>query len=47
MFSFTLFTAVVELKRERHGNVVLGDLAVGEFRDASDEELEWAESLLK
>ena len=38
---------VVELKRERHGNVTLGDLAVGEFRDASDDELEWAESLLK
>ncbi|KAL7491527.1 hypothetical protein ACHAWT_000846 [Skeletonema menzelii] len=38
---------VVELKRERHGKVILGDLAVGEFRDASDDELEWAESLLK
>ena len=38
---------VVELKRERHGNVTLGDLEVGEFRDATDEETEWAESLLK
>mmetsp|Transcript_14849 Transcript_14849/g.25281 ORF Transcript_14849/g.25281 Transcript_14849/m.25281 type:complete len:372 (+) Transcript_14849:23-1138(+) len=38
---------VVELRRERHGKVTLGDLAVGEFRDLKDEELEWAESLLK
>jgi len=38
---------VVELRRERHGNVTLGDLAVGEFRDLKDAELEWAESLLK
>lgn len=38
---------VVELKRERHGNVKLGDLAVGKFRDATDDEIEWAKSLLK
>jgi 16S rRNA U516 pseudouridylate synthase RsuA-like enzyme len=38
---------VVELRRERHGEITLQDLAVGEFRDATDDELTWAESLLK
>ncbi|KAL7488877.1 hypothetical protein ACHAW6_015368 [Cyclotella cf. meneghiniana] len=38
--------SVVELRRERHGIVRLDDLAVGEFRKATDEELEWARSLL-
>ena len=37
---------VVELKRERHGEVRLGDLAEGQFRELTEEELEWAESLL-
>jgi 23S rRNA pseudouridine2605 synthase len=38
--------SVVELRRERHGIVRLDDLTVGEFRKATDEELEWARSLL-
>ena len=38
---------VVELKRERHGSVILEDLEVGEFRACSEEELQWASSLLK
>ena len=37
--------AVVELKRLRHGNIELGDLGVGEFRDCTQEEIDWAESL--
>ncbi len=37
---------VVELKRERHGLVELKDLKVGEFRDCTEEELEWANGLL-
>jgi len=37
---------VVDLKRERHGQVVLGDLPVGAFRDATEDEIRWAESLL-
>jgi 23S rRNA pseudouridine2605 synthase len=37
--------SVVELRRERHGAVRL-DLKVGEFREASEEELEWANKLL-
>jgi 23S rRNA pseudouridine2605 synthase len=38
--------SVVELRRERHGAVCLNDLKVGEIRDLTDEELEWANSLL-
>ncbi len=38
---------VVELKRERHGLVKLKDLGVGEFRDCTEDELDWAEGLLK
>ncbi|KAL9185454.1 hypothetical protein ACHAXT_003231 [Thalassiosira profunda] len=38
---------VVELRRERHGEVELGDLKEGAFRDPTDEELEWAESLIR
>jgi pseudouridine synthase len=38
---------VVELKRERYGHVFLKDLPVGEFRECSEEEIEWAESLLR
>ena len=37
---------VVELRRERHGDVVLGELAEGEFRELTQDEQEWAESLL-
>jgi len=37
--------AVVELKRLRHGNIELGDLGVGEFRDCTPEEMDWAEGL--
>ena len=32
---------VVELKREKHGGVTLGDLKEGDFRDLSETELEW------
>jgi 23S rRNA pseudouridine2605 synthase len=38
---------VVELRRERHGEVELGDLKVGEFREATEEELEWARTLIE
>ncbi len=38
---------VVELRRERHGSVTLGDLSVGEFRQPTEQELEWAEELMK
>ena len=38
---------VVELKRERHGEVVLGDLPVGKFREPTEEEISWTESLLQ
>jgi len=37
---------VVELKRLRHGEISLAKLPVGEFRSCSNEEIEWAESLL-
>ena len=37
---------VVELRRLRHGMVELGDLPVGEFRDATMDEIEWAKSLM-
>ena len=32
---------VVELKREKHGEVTLNDLKEGDFRDLSETELEW------
>lgn len=38
---------VLELKRERHGEVRLGDLPVGKFRQPTDEEISWTESLLQ
>jgi len=38
---------VEELKRLRHGNIELGDLKVGEFREATEEEVEWAEKLME
>lgn len=37
---------VVELSRERHGNVMLGDLPPGAFRELTESELEWAQGLL-
>jgi len=37
---------VVELKRLRHGEIRLRELPPGEFRNCSNEEIEWAESLL-
>jgi 23S rRNA pseudouridine2605 synthase len=37
---------VVELRRLRHGQVELGDLKVGEFRQATEEEIQWAKSLI-
>lgn len=37
---------VLELRRERHGEVYLDDLEVGQFRDATEKELKWAESIL-
>ena len=38
--------SVVELRRERQGIVCLNDLKVGEFRECTDEEADWARSLL-
>jgi len=38
---------VVGLRRLRHGEVELGDLKVGEFREATENELEWARDLIK
>ena len=37
---------VAELRRLRHGEIQLGDLKEGEFREATEEELEWARSLI-
>ncbi|KAL3763327.1 hypothetical protein ACHAW5_007719 [Stephanodiscus triporus] len=37
---------VEELKRLRHGRIELGELKVGEFRHATEDELEWAKSLM-
>lgn len=37
---------VIELRRERHGIIQLGDLKEGEFLECSLDEIEWAESLL-
>ena len=38
---------VVALQRLRHGNVELGDLEVGEFRHATEDEISWAKTLIK
>jgi len=38
---------VAELKRERHGEVRLGDLGIGKFRQPTEEETSWTESLLR
>ena len=38
---------VVALQRLRHGNVELGDLKVGEFRHATEDEIAWAKTLIK
>jgi 23S rRNA pseudouridine2605 synthase len=37
---------VVELRRLRHGMIELGELPVGEFRQATNDEIEWAKSLM-
>lgn len=37
---------VLELRRERHGEIVLGDLQEGEFRELTSKEQVWAERLL-
>jgi 23S rRNA pseudouridine2605 synthase len=37
---------VEELRRLRHGRIELGELKVGEFRHATEDELEWAKSLM-
>lgn len=37
---------VLELRRERHGEIVLGDLQEGEFRELTANEQIWAERLL-
>lgn len=37
---------VVELKREKQGEIALGDLGQKEFRDLTAPELEWAKSML-
>lgn len=37
---------VVELRRLRHGRVELGELKVGEFRQATEEEVQWAKTLI-
>jgi 23S rRNA pseudouridine2605 synthase len=38
---------VLELRRERHGAVSLDDLPEGEFRELDEDEMRWAEGLLK
>jgi len=38
---------VIELKRERHGEIELGDLKEGQFRECTKAEVEWATSLIK
>ena len=37
---------VVQLKRERHGMIELGDIGIGEFRHLNEEEVLWAEKLI-
>lgn len=36
---------VLELKRQRHGGIHLGDLPEGQFRDLTEDELEWAQQV--
>lgn len=38
---------VLELRRERYGNIRLGDLAEGDHKPVMGEELAWARSLLE
>lgn len=38
---------VLELKRERYGNILLGDLPEGEHAPVSGEALEWASSVFQ
>ena len=38
---------VIELRRDRHGNIMLKDLPEGEFRDCDEDEIDWAVSLMK
>lgn len=37
---------VLELRRERYGKIVLGDLPEGEHASVTGEALEWAQSVL-
>lgn len=37
---------VLELRRERYGNILLGDIAEGEHAPVSGDALEWAQSML-
>ncbi|CAM9920365.1 unnamed protein product [Laminaria digitata] len=38
---------VLELRRERYGKILLGDLPEGEHAPVSGEALEWAQSVLE
>ena len=38
---------VIELRRERHGNILLNDLPEGQFRQLDSTELDWVTSLLQ
>lgn len=38
---------VLELRRERYGRILLGDLEEGEHTPVSGESLEWAQSVLQ
>lgn len=38
---------VLELRRERYGKILLGDLAEGEHKPVSGEALEWAWSIVE
>lgn len=38
---------VLELKRERYGNILLGELPVGDHAPVSGEALEWAKSVFQ
>lgn len=38
---------VLELRRERYGNILLGDLAEGEHAPVSGGALDWARSMLE
>ena len=37
---------VIGLKRERMGDILLGDLPAGEYRELSEEEEEWANQVM-